>query len=125
MRLHDYLASSIGYSGEDLSPEVRADISTVVNSVRKTYRYMLFVGLLVAVTDRRFHPRCLQMKAKTDLAAMDKEAFDARSLCKNVVVPFEKLVLKGKMGGSGDPYVSNPARLPMVEIGRASCRERV
>ena len=115
MRLHDYLASSIGYSGEDLSPEVRADISTVVNSVRKTYRYMLFVGLLVAVTDRRFHPRCLQMKAKADLAAMDKEAFDARSLCKNVVVPFEKLVLKGKMGGSGDPYVSNPARLPMVE----------
>lgn len=111
MRLHDYLASSIGYAGEDLEPKVRADISTVINSVRKTYRYMLFVGLLVAVTDRNLHPRCLQLKAKCE------GAFDARSLCKQVVVPFEKLMLKGKLGGSLDPYVSNPARLPMVEKG--------
>ena len=78
MRLRDYLASSIDYTGDDLSPEIRADICTIINSPRKTYRYMLFVGLLVAVTDKSLHPRCLQLKAKCE------GAFDARSLCKQV-----------------------------------------
>ena len=111
MRLRDYLTHAIRYTGTDLEPAVRADIDIVINSVRKTYRYMLFVGLLVAVTDSRLHPRCLQLKAKCE------GAFDARSLCKQVVVPFEKTMLKGRLGGSCDPYVSNPARLPMVEKG--------
>lgn len=117
LRLQEYLLVSANETGEELSSAIRDDITTVVNCKRLTYRYMLFVGLLVAVTDKDLHPRCLQMKAQTTLAEMGKGAFDARSLCKQVVVPFEKLVLKGRLGGSGDPYVSNPARLPMVEPG--------
>jgi len=111
MRLQDFLVASVGDTGEEIPPEMRENIEVVINSVRKTYRYMLFVGLLVAVTDQKLHPRCLQLKAGC------AGAFDARSLCKNVVVPFEKKVLKGCLGGSCDPYVSNPARLPMVEKG--------
>lgn len=109
LRLQDYLVASARDTGEGLPAGIRSKICAVVNCKRKTYRYMLFTGLLVAVTDRSLHPRCLQLKA--DCAG----AFDARSLCKNVVVPFEKTFLKGCLGGSCDPYVSNPARLPMVE----------
>ena len=109
LRLKDFLSASYGDTGAELTPELRDDIKTVINSVRKTYRYMLFVGLLVSVADENRHPRCLQLKAKC------QGAFDARTLCKSVVVPFEKELLKGRLGGSCDPYVSNPARLPMVE----------
>lgn len=109
MRLDDYLVASMGDVGVGLSSEIRDHIEVVINSDRKTYRYMLFVGLLVSVTDMKLHPRCLQLKAGCE------GAFDARSLCKAVVVPFEKKVLKGCLGGSCDPYVSNPARLPMIE----------
>ena len=117
LRLQDFLLASVGATGEGLPTGVRDAVVTVINCKRLTYRYMLFVGLLVAVTDRKYHPRCLQMKAKDALATVGKEAFDARTLCKKVVVPFEKLLLKGKLGGSSDPYVSNPARLPMVLPG--------
>ena len=109
LRLKDFLSPSMGYAGDDLPAELRDDIATVIDSHRKTYRYMLFVGLLASVTDVTLHPRCLQLKASCE------GAFDARSLCKAVVVPFEKELLKGRLGGSCDPYVSNPARLPMVE----------
>lgn len=117
LRLQDFLLASADETGERLPVDIRTAIVTVINCKRLTYRYMLFVGLLVAVTDRKYHPRCLQMKAKDELATLGKAAFDARSLCKKVVVPFEKLILKGKLGGSNDPYVSNPARLPMVSPG--------
>ena len=109
MRLQDFLVASVGDDGNALPAEMRDNITTVINSDRKTYRYMLFVGLLVSVTDQRLHPRCLQQKASCN------GAFNARSLCAEVVVPFEKSTLKGRLGGSCDPYVSNPARLPMVE----------
>ena len=117
LRLNEYLLPSSSETGGGLPADVRDSIAVVINGNRKTFRYMLFVGLLVAVTDRRYHPRCLQLKARDKLVATGKEAFDARSLCKNVVVPFEKEILKGRIGGSCDPYVSNPARLPMVEPG--------
>ena len=109
LRLQDYLVASARDTGEGIPAEVKAKICAIINGRRKTYRYMLFTGLLVAVTDRSLHPRCLQLKAECE------GAFDARSLCKQVVVPFEKAFLKGCLGGSCDPYVSNPARLPMVE----------
>lgn len=109
MRLQDFLVASVGDDGLTLPEEMRENIVTVINSDRKTYRYMLFVGLLVSVTDQRLHPRCLQQKAVCD------GAFNARSFCAKVVVPFEKSTLKGRLGGSCDPYVSNPARLPMIE----------
>ena len=84
MRLQDFLVASVGDDGHSLPVVMRENITTVISSDRKTYRYMLFVGLLVSVTDQRLHPRCLQQKARCD------GAFNARSLCAEVVVPFEK-----------------------------------
>ena len=95
MRLQDFLVASVGDDGLSLPAGMRENIATVINSDRKTYRYMLFVGLLVSVTDQSLHPRCLQQKATCD------GAFNARSLCAAVVVPFEKSTLKGRLGVSG------------------------
>ena len=109
LRLHDYLMPATTATDEGLPPVVRDAISDVINGKRKTYRYMMFVGLLVAVTDKSLHPRCLQLVAGCE------GAYDPRSLCKDVVSPFEKKMLKGRLGGSCDPYVNNPARHPMIE----------
>ena len=109
LRLYDYLLPSQDATGEGLPTVVRDSIFDVINGKRKTYRYMMFVGLLVAVTDKSLHPRCLQLQSGCE------GAYDPRSLCKDVVSPFEKKRLKGRLGGSCDPYVSNPARNKMIE----------
>ena len=109
LRLYDYLLPSQTATGDGLPTLVRDVIFDVINCKRKTYRYMMFVGLLVAVTDKSLHPRCLQLQSGCE------GAYDPRSLCKDVVSPFEKKMLKGRLGGSCDPYVSNPARHPMIE----------
>ena len=109
MRLYDYLLPSQKATGEGLPTVVRDAILDVINYKLKTYRYMMFVGLLVAITDKSLHPRCLQLQSGCE------GAYDPRSLCKDIVSPFEKKMLKGRLGGSCDPYVSNPARHPMIE----------
>lgn len=109
MRLQDYLLIAKSETGSGLPQDIVKAISTVIEGKRKTYRYMMFVGLLVAATDKKLHPRCLQMESGCE------GAYDPRSLCKDIVAPFEKSVLKGRLGGSSDPYVSNPARHPMIE----------
>ena len=48
MRLQDFLVASVGDDGHALSAKMRENIVTVINSNTKTYRYMLFVGLLVS-----------------------------------------------------------------------------
>ena len=109
LRLYDYLLPSQTATDDGLPTVVRDAIFDVINGKRKTYRYMMFVGLLVAITDKSLHPRCLQLQSGCD------GAYDPCSLCKDVVSPFEKTMLKGRLGGSCDPYVSNPARHPMIE----------
>lgn len=109
LRLYDYLLPSHTATGDGLPTVVRDSIFDVINGKRKTYRYMMFVGLLVAVTDKSLHPRCLQLQSGCE------GAYDPRSLCKDVVSPFEKKMLKGRLGGSCDPFVNNPARNPMIE----------
>ena len=108
-RLQDYLLVAGSEAGEGLPLGIVQGIEEVIRYEEKTYRYMMFVGLLVAVTDPKLHPRCLQVKSGCE------GAYNPRTLCSDVVVPFEKKVLKGRLGGSRDPYVSNPARNPMIE----------
>jgi len=70
-----------------------------------TFKYILITGLLAKYTEPRIHPRVLQ--ASTEL----QEAYDARSLCHFVVVPFEKA--HGNLFGlSNEPFVNKPARHP-------------
>lgn len=109
MRIDQYFVSALDEKGDCLSSLVRSNIERIINGSHLTFRYMLFTGLLVAVTDRKFHPRCLQDNAQVE------GAFDARSLCQKVVVPFEKKMLNGRLGASNEPYANKPARYPMIE----------
>ena len=46
-------------------------------------------------------------------------AFDARSLCHSVVVPFEQTVLEKRLGGSNEPFLNKPARYTHLSIENA------
>ena len=109
MRIEDLFVDSQTETGISIPTNVRADINDVINGTHKTFRYMLITGLLAAVTDERLHPRCLQVTSGVD------GAFDARSFCQEVIVPFEKTFLKGRLGGSNEPYANKPARFEMIE----------
>ena len=110
MRIETLFVDASNETGEGLPAQVLSDIDAVINGGHKTFRYMLFTGLLAAVTDKTLHPRCLQAQAPVE------GAFDARSLCQHVVVPFEKTFLRGRLGASGEPYANKPARFAMIDL---------
>ena len=109
MRIEDLFVDSQSETGASIPQNIRSDINDVINGSHKTFRYMLVTGLLAAVTDIKLHPRCLQVTSGVD------GAFDARSFCQEVIVPFEKTFLKGRLGGSNEPYANKPARFEMIE----------
>ena len=109
MRIEDLLLDSQSETGTGSPANILVDINDVINGTHKTFRYMLVTGLLAAVTDSKLHPRCLQVTSGVE------GAFDARSFCQEVIVPFEKTFLKGRLGGSNEPYANKPARFEMIE----------
>jgi hypothetical protein len=46
-------------------------------------------------------------------------AYDARSLCHKVLVPFEKNEMQGRLGASNEPFLNKPARFPEVSLENA------
>lgn len=84
-------------------------IDTVLDSGQLTYKYILFTALLAKATDESLNPLCLQKHA--DLPG----AYDARSLCHKVIVPFEMEVLRKALGGSNEPFLNKPARTPKLD----------
>lgn len=91
-------------------------IDSVVNGTHLTYKYVLINALLSKATDNRINPICLQ--AQSQLPG----AFDARSVCHEVFVPFEKTTLKKVLGGSNEPFVNKPARY--TELNRNNAVRR-
>ena len=83
-----------------------AFIKRIITGSHLTFRYILFTALLAKATDNRVNPLCLQVGSDLD------GAYDARSLCHGVIVPFEKESLKKILGGSNEPYLNKPARFP-------------
>ena len=83
--------------------ELSKAIERSINSKTKSYRYAILTQVLAKATDPSVDCRCLQKKRG------GPGAFDARSLCRKVIVDFD-----GEndrvLGGSGDPYVSKPLR---------------
>lgn len=79
-------------------------ISSVISGTHKTYKYILVNGLLAKATVSKANPLALQAGAPI------KGAFDARSLCHNVLVPFERNFLQNALGGSNEPFLNKPAR---------------
>ena len=109
MRIDQYFVSALTETGAGLPPDVADGVRNVLCGPHKTFRYMLFTGLLAAVSDKSLHPRCLQVNAGVP------GAFDARSLCQKVVVPFEKKMLNGRLGASNEPFANKSARFDMIK----------
>lgn len=79
-------------------------IKEVIQGTHKTYKYILVNGLLAKATNENINALALQ--AGADL----KGAYDARTLCHKVIVPFERNFLQNALGGSNEPFLNKPAR---------------
>ncbi len=98
--------------------ELRA-VSDLVNSKTASFRYAILTQVLAKVINPSVDCRCLQKKASSI------GAFDARSLCKKVVVEFDRENDR-VLGGSGDPYVSKPLRHEEVSsLCRSEIKDKV
>lgn len=80
-------------------------VAEIIKGSHKTYRYILFTALLAKAINETLNPLALQAGAPIN------GAFDARSLCHTVVVPFERRFLQNGLGGSNEPYLNKPARV--------------
>lgn len=91
-------------SSERLTDGLAKKIETVLRGSHLTYRYILFTGILSKATNANVDPLSIQ---KGDNS---RGAYDARSICHKVVVPFEREFLTDSLGGSNEPYLNKPAR---------------
>jgi hypothetical protein len=93
---------------DDYVPHSRfsREISRIICGTHKTYKYILINALLAKATNPDVNALVLQ--AGSSLPG----AFDARSLCHKVLVPFERDNLFNSLGGSNEPFLNKPARFP-------------
>lgn len=98
---------SLNFEQKKITP-IENCINLVLGSDHKTFKYILFTALLAKATDESIDILSLQ---KSDSSS---GAYDARSLCHKVIVPFEKSVLDKVLGGSNEPYLNKPARFPRL-----------
>ncbi len=110
-RLHDVWSEIEGKAAEGPLRDVVTDqkllsgIRASLNSRTKTYVYVLPTQVLAKLVQPRVDARCLQAKRG------GKGAFDARTLCHGPIVRFDK-EHENALGGSAEPYVNNPVRVP-------------
>lgn len=93
--------------------DVETKIEQIIGHTHLTYRYILLNGMLAKATNAQADPLALQAGAPLN------GAFDARSLCHSVVVPFEQTVLEKRLGGSNEPFLNKPARYTHLSADNA------
>ncbi|PTT31051.1 restriction endonuclease, SacI family, partial [Pseudomonas sp. HMWF021] len=102
---------------ESYTPKHRKskDLEAVMLGRHLTYRYILFTNLLAKATNSKVNGIALQAGAPI------VGAYDARSLCHNVVVSFDRdpEKLAGKLGRSNEPFLNKPARYPTLSTNNA------
>lgn len=81
-------------------------VDTLLDNTHLTYKYILFTALLSKATDDSINALCLQVKSELP------GAYDARTICHKVIVPFEMETLEKALGGSNEPFLNKPARFP-------------
>lgn len=93
-------------SKEEYTPHsiFKDEISFVLFSNHLTYKYVLVNALLAKAAMPEINPLCLQKKSELP------GAYDARSHCHKVIVPFERTFLNGALGNSNEPFLNKPAR---------------
>jgi len=98
---------------EESTDEIGKIISDVLRGTHKTYKYMLFTAILAKATNENVDILSIQAKDKS------QGAYDARSLCHKVVVPFEREHLPHSLGDSNEPYLNKPARFERISLDNA------
>lgn len=107
--LHEAVKTSDTFKPRNISKEHQAAIEAIIQGNHLTFRYLLITSLLAKAVEPAIHMRSLQAGAEL------QGAYDARSLCHNVWVPFEREHLDSRLGGSNEPYLNKPARFPAIE----------
>ena len=87
--------------------DLRQAIYGCINSKTKSYRYVLPTQLVAKISDPSLDSRCIQASRG------GKGAFDARSVCDKVIVPFDRQN-HNVLGGAPEPYVNNPLRVSEI-----------
>ncbi|MEF3302481.1 restriction endonuclease, SacI family [Paenibacillus sp. GYB003] len=82
------------------------EIQTVLFGTHLTFRYILVTALLAKATNPQVNALCLQAGSQL------QGAYDARSLCHGLLVPFERKYFDGGLGSSNEPFLNKPARAP-------------
>ncbi len=93
--------------------EISIAVKTILNGNHKTYKYILVNAILAKATNEKIDPLALQAGAPLE------GAFDARSLCHQVLVPFERDFLQNALGGSNEPFLNKPARFTHLSTDNA------
>ena len=105
-KLHDAYKKACDYSQCNCSSQTKKLIDFVIDNTHLTYKYILFTALLAKASDSSINVLCLQKQSSLI------GAYDARSLCHKVIVPFEMQTLHKALGGSNEPFLNKPARFP-------------
>lgn len=92
---------------ESVPGAVQDAVRKSIHSRTKTYRYVLPAQLLPKLVEPGLD--CRSVQAGAGLVG----SFDARSICQNVVVPFDR-ENNNVLGGSSEPYANNPLRIPAI-----------
>lgn len=93
--------------------EIGQSITEILRGQHKTYRYILFTAILAKATNPLIDILSLQAKD------ISEGAYDARSLCHSVVVPFERDCVPHSLGDSNEPFLNKPARFPRLSLDNA------
>lgn len=89
------------------------EIHHVMFGTHLTYKYVMVNGFLAKATNPEVNALCLQKKSELE------GAYDARTLCHKVFVPFERERLRGALGNSNEPFLNKPARFPELSTSNA------
>jgi hypothetical protein len=89
------------------NPKLIQAVRDCINSGTKTYRYVLPTQIVSKLANPSLDSRSLQA------ASAKRGSFDARSVAHKVIVPFDQRN-ENVLGGSQEPYVNNPLRVPEV-----------
>lgn len=103
--------------GVEIDPEINHFVDSHVASIR----FAIFTQLLGKIADPRRDLICLQRGDARPGVASGGARWDPRSFCVAVVVPWNN-DNERVLGGSQDPYVSNPLRRPRLDKGLVNVR---
>ena len=102
--------------GADVPAEITESIRACVNSKTKTYRYVLPTQLLAKLVAPQLDCRAVQAGSALP------NSFDARSVCHGPIVAFDR-ANNNVLGGSAEPYLNNPLRIPDIMPARRTAQK--